>query len=200
MKSEQIPHIGHDPYAFEAFYREYVEVVQRFITRRVRDPHLAADLTADVFLAVIDNAASYDVRRGDPSAWLHGIARNVVSGEYRRVARTQRLQGRIEGRRLVDEDDIERLVERIDAASESRRLAGAIARLPDSERAVLELVAVDGLSVTEAAAALGIRAVTARVRLHRARVALRSQPDNKQSETEQTDGTEPVVATHLEAS
>jgi RNA polymerase sigma-70 factor (ECF subfamily) len=84
MKSDQIPRIGYDP-------------VQRFISRLVHDPHLAADLTADVFLAVIDNAASYDPRRGDPAAWLHGIVRNVVSGEHRRVARTQKLQERIEG-------------------------------------------------------------------------------------------------------
>ncbi|MDX6227012.1 MAG: hypothetical protein QOI76_402, partial [Frankiales bacterium] len=53
MKSDQIPRIAYDPDAFEAFYREHVEAVQRFISRRVRDPHLAADLTADVFLAAI---------------------------------------------------------------------------------------------------------------------------------------------------
>ncbi|MCW2918418.1 MAG: hypothetical protein JWN52_6486 [Actinomycetia bacterium] len=38
---------------------------------------------------------------------------------------------------------------------------------------MLKLIAVDGLSVIEAAAALGIRPVTARVRLHRARKVLR---------------------------
>ncbi|MFE6988946.1 sigma factor-like helix-turn-helix DNA-binding protein, partial [Streptomyces pharetrae] len=43
----------------------------------------------------------------------------------------------------------------------------------EGERAVLELIAVDQLTLTEAAAALGIRQVTARVRLHRARRALR---------------------------
>jgi RNA polymerase sigma-70 factor (ECF subfamily) len=49
----------------------------------------------------------------------------------------------------------------------------ALARLPEDERAVLELVAVDGLPVKEAAAALGIRPGTARVRLHRARRSAR---------------------------
>ncbi|MDX6256236.1 MAG: hypothetical protein QOJ11_2570 [Frankiales bacterium] len=190
MKSDQIPRIAYDPDAFEAFYREHVEAVQRFISRRVRDPHLAADLTADVFLAAIDTASSFDARRGEPAAWLTGVARNVVSAELRRIARTHRLQERIEGRRLLDEDDIERLLERIDAASESRALADAIARLPDTERAVLELVAVDGLTVTEAASALGIRAVTARVRLHRARLSLRNQPKNP---------AQPVVIANLEA-
>jgi hypothetical protein len=43
--------------------------------------------------------------------------------------------------------------------------------LPESERAVLELVSVDGLTVAEAAAALNIKPVAARVRLHRARAA-----------------------------
>lgn len=54
------------------------------------------------------------------------------------------------------------------------RLA-ALEGLPEGERVVLELIAVDQLTVTEAAAALGIRQVTARVRLHRARKALRAQ-------------------------
>jgi RNA polymerase sigma-70 factor (ECF subfamily) len=103
------------------------------------------------------------------------VARNVVSAEHRRTGRDHRLQQRIEGRRLVDDDDIERLQERIDAAQESRKLADSIERLPATQRAVLELVAVDDLSVSEAAAVLGIRPVTARVRLHRARLSLRNQ-------------------------
>lgn len=69
---------------------------------------------------------------------------------------------------------MQRLQERIDASREARALYEAMQQLPDGERAVLELVALDDLSVTEAAAALGLRAVTARVRLHRARAALRS--------------------------
>ena len=40
---------------------------------------------------------------------------------------------------------------------------------------MFELVALDDLSPGEAAAVLGIRAVTARVRLHRARTTLRAQ-------------------------
>jgi RNA polymerase sigma-70 factor (ECF subfamily) len=49
--------------------------------------------------------------------------------------------------------------------------------LPDSERVVLELVALDELGLTEAAAAAGVRPVTARVRLHRARRKLRAELD-----------------------
>jgi hypothetical protein len=49
--------IATDPDAFERFYREHVEAVQRFVARRVDDPYLAADLTADVFVAAIESAA-----------------------------------------------------------------------------------------------------------------------------------------------
>ena len=34
--------IAHDPDVFEAFYREHVDAVQRFVARRIADPHLAA--------------------------------------------------------------------------------------------------------------------------------------------------------------
>lgn len=52
---------------------------------------------------------------------------------------------------------------------------GVLDRLPDGERAVLELVAVDELSLAEAAVALDIRPVTARVRFHRARRRMADQ-------------------------
>lgn len=173
-----VARIGRDPDAFEAFYREHVDAVERFVARRVRDAHLVADLTTDVFLAAIDSAHRYRPRRAEPIAWLYGVARNVVAAEFRRSERERRATTRVaSGRSLVDDDDLARLEERIDAESRARGLHDAMARLPDGERAVLELVAVDGLAVGEAAQALGIRAVAARVRLHRARRSLREQLD-----------------------
>ena len=44
-----------------------------------------------------------------------------------------------------------------------------MAELSDEDRALLELVALDGLSVADAARALGVKPGTARVRLHRSR-------------------------------
>jgi RNA polymerase sigma factor (sigma-70 family) len=175
MRPDEVPQIGDDPALFETFYREHVEAVQRFVARRVADPRLAADLTAEVFLAVVDAAARYRPAAGVPEAWLFGVARNVVNAEHRRAGREQRANARVEGRRLVDDDDIARMQERIDAAARSRELYAALDELPESQRAILELTALDGLTAGEAAAALGIRAVTARVRLHRARTTLREQ-------------------------
>jgi RNA polymerase sigma-70 factor, ECF subfamily len=79
------------------------------------------------------------------------------------------------GRWLLDADDIARTQDRIDAAARARELYVALDGLPEGERAVFELHALDGMTPSEAAAALGIRAITARVRLHRAHAALHGQ-------------------------
>ena len=149
--------IAADRAAFEAFYLAHFGEALGFVTRRVADAHTAADLTAEVFTTALDAAPSY---RGEcaAGAWLTGIARHVVAAEYRRAARDRAAVRRVSGRRLLDADDISRLEERI------------------GQRAVLELVVIDGLSLAESATALGIPPVTARVRLHRARRALRRLP------------------------
>ncbi len=174
----QVSRIASDPDAFEDFYREHVEAVQLFVARRVPDPHLAADLTGEVFLAVIDSAHTYRPESGRPIAWLFGIARNVIAGERRRNARELRARTRLPAAgALIEPDDLARLHARIDAEAESRRIYEAMDRLSAGERAVLELVALDGLSSREAAGALGIRPATARVRLHRARRHLQDELD-----------------------
>jgi RNA polymerase sigma-70 factor (ECF subfamily) len=172
-----------DPRLFEEFYRRHVDAVLRFVARRVDDPHTAADLTAEIFLAVLDSARTYRPHLGSETAWLYGIARNVVSSERRRVARETERDQRISGRRLLEPDDIARIEDKLDAESPGRRVLAALARLPEGERAVMELIAVDQLTVTEAASALGIRQVTARVRLHRARKALREETDFRTAQT-----------------
>ncbi|MCK2221935.1 hypothetical protein MF672_050225 [Actinomadura sp. ATCC 31491] len=40
----------------------------RFVVRRVSDPHFAADLTADIFLAALDSAHTYVPGRGSELA------------------------------------------------------------------------------------------------------------------------------------
>ncbi|MBG0831918.1 sigma-70 family RNA polymerase sigma factor [Planomonospora sp. ID67723] len=164
--------LNEDPVALEAFYRRHVDAVMRFVVRRVSDPHLAADLTAEVFLAAMGSAHTYRPGKGSEIAWLYGVARNVIAAQQRKTVREARVTSRIAGRRLMDDDDLSRMEERIDAERRMRSALEAMRELPEGERAVLELVAIDQLTVAEAAEALGIRQVTARVRLHRARRAL----------------------------
>jgi RNA polymerase sigma-70 factor, ECF subfamily len=169
-----IARISTDPDAFDVFYRTHLDSVQRFVARRVCDPHLAADLVADIFLAAIDGAGRYRSERGSPGGWLVGVARNVVSAEFRRQAKDRQTVRRISGQRHLDSDSLARIEERIDAERETRRLYDALASLPRRDRALMELVGVDGLSVAEAAAVLGMKPGTARVRLRRGRTRLQS--------------------------
>ncbi|HEY2354588.1 MAG TPA: RNA polymerase sigma factor [Gaiellaceae bacterium] len=179
---DDLADIATSPDAFERFYRAHVDAVQRFVVRRVDDPYLAADLTADVFVAAIESARSYRRGRGEPVAWLFGIARNVVVDEWRRNAKERRAAERIRGRELLSEDDLPALLERIDGEASARGLYRELSGLPAGERAVLELVAVDGLSVEDAGRALGIGGVGARVRLHRARRRLRNKLESSDLE------------------
>lgn len=167
-----VPAIGRDPDAFEAFYREHLPWVRRFVARRVDDSHAAADLTADIFLAAIDSADGYHARHGSPGAWLTGVARNVVADHFRRHARETRANSRLVGRALLDEQSADHIVERIDGERLARELYQSLAALSENQRAVVELVAVDGLNLAEAAQVLGITAGNARVRYHRARARL----------------------------
>ena len=73
--------IAREPDALEAFYRDHVDAVQRFVARRVSDPHLAADLTADVFLAAVDSAAGAQV---SASLDANTLARAKIVGRYGR--------------------------------------------------------------------------------------------------------------------
>jgi RNA polymerase sigma-70 factor (ECF subfamily) len=106
--------------------------------------------------------------------WILGIAANLCAVERRRAARERDAVRRLAGHRALDEEDALRLVREIDAANVAPRLRDALARLPRGERAVAELVLLDELTPTEAAAALGLHPAAVRMRLTRARRKLRS--------------------------
>ncbi|MDP9613624.1 RNA polymerase sigma factor [Streptomyces demainii] len=181
-----------DAAGFAAFYEENFDAVLGFVTRRTSCPQVAADLTADIFVAALEAAGRYDAGRGSPSAWLYGIARNVLSSHYRGNVRERHAVARLNGRRLLDEEDIAALEERIDAERAARALAERHSALSEPLREVLDLVAVDGLTPREAAEALGLNQATVRVRLHRAKRALRAAYPAVTERTDRTDRTEPV--------
>lgn len=160
--------IGSDPEALDCFYRAHVDDVIAYFARRCSSPHDVADLTAETFVAAIDAAVRYDPRRGRPIAWLIGIARLVWLRHLRSRATERRAMARISGRRLLDDSDIQRLEERIDAAQRAKRLAVGFAALTEREREVVDLVDGAGFTHAEAASALGISGGVLRIRLHRA--------------------------------
>jgi RNA polymerase sigma factor (sigma-70 family) len=149
-----------------------VDRVVGFAARRVSQPADAADLVAATFVTVLTAARSYDPERGEPGAWLLGITARLIANARRRKVRESAAMARIAGRRLIDQSDIDRLEERIDAARSSAAVLAALDRLRPRAREALLLVGAAGLRPAEAARFLGISPAAFRMRLSGARRAL----------------------------
>jgi RNA polymerase sigma factor (sigma-70 family) len=160
---------------FERLYRANVDAVTAYFARRTTDPQLVADLTADTFVTVITSFESFDPRKGSARAWVFGIARHVYAAHCEAYSQQQHKLLRLAGRRELDQDQVEELLERIDAERAGRGLIAVLAMLPERERAVIELVDVAGLRPKDAATVLGVTPGTVRMRLMRARTRLRRQ-------------------------
>jgi RNA polymerase sigma factor (sigma-70 family) len=158
---------------FERLYRANVDAVTAYFARRTADPQVVADLTADTFVAVITGFGSFDPRKGTARAWLFGIAGHVYAAHCAAYSHQQLKLERLGGRRDLCPDEVDELLERIDAERAARGLLSELARLPEQDRAVIDLVDIAGLQPKEAATALGLTPGTVRMRLMRARARLR---------------------------
>jgi RNA polymerase sigma-70 factor (ECF subfamily) len=178
---------------FEALYRASFDDVTRFVARRVDAPSDVADLVAATFTVAFDAWDEYDPSRAPEIAWLFGIARNLLARRVRDKAYEQGLLARVDRPSLLSGAELEELEDLIDAVRLAPAVAAAVARvLTENERDLFVLVHEDDLSVASAARVLGISAVSARMRLARARrrvrAAVASPPHSKPSESEFADG------------
>jgi RNA polymerase sigma-70 factor (ECF subfamily) len=160
---------------FEQVYLRNVDVLMGYFARRCRDPHTVADLTSETFVRAVDGFAGFDPRRGSDRAWLFGIAAHVFARHCDQSAGGRDAVARLGGHRTLDEDEIEELAGRIDSEREGAALMRRFERLPEVERAAVELVDLEGLTPKEAALALGVSGVAFRKRLSRARARLRKE-------------------------
>jgi RNA polymerase sigma-70 factor (ECF subfamily) len=158
---------------FEAVYRANVAGITAFFARRCGEPQAVADLTSETFVQAIGSLRSFDPGRGSARAWLFGIARHVYARHCQRTANGNHALAALAGHRELEEDEVEELAGRIDDRLTARAMLNSLDRLPDPERAALELVDLDGLAPREAAAVLNISHGALRVRLFRARTRLR---------------------------
>ncbi len=171
-----------DPDALDCLVREQCPRIYRAILRLVRDPDEAGSLVQETFLQAF---RSLDAFRGHSkvSTWIYGIAMNVTHDHLRKKTRR---------RQVLSERDIDELqphftwrgthTERYTAwdpaiMMEQRERVNmvreAVNRLPERYRVVLTMRDLEELSTTEVAEALSISEGSVRVRLHRARNALR---------------------------
>jgi RNA polymerase sigma factor (sigma-70 family) len=166
--------VGGDAAAeFERLYRANVGAVTAFFARRSADPQAVADLTADTFVQVIVSFGGFDPGKGNARAWVFGIARRVYAAHCEAQSQDRDKVRRLAGRRELDADQVEALVDRIDAERAGRRLVTELTTLPVMDRAVVELVDIAGLRPNEAASVLGLAPGAVRMRLMRARARLR---------------------------
>lgn len=150
-----------DPPLFEDLVDRHSVALHAYLARRV--PESADDLLSETWLEAYRSRARYDAALGSVRGWLFGIARNVLHVHLRKR--------RIEVPSTHGDTDHpwDAVDARIDAARHTASLMGALGLLPAPTRELFLLVALEGLTPSEAAATLGIRATTARSQLHRAR-------------------------------
>ena len=156
--------------------------LRRYARSLTRNDIDAEDLVHDALVRAYEKRASF--RPGhNLRGWLMSILHNVfVDGTRARCAEAQRLA-------RVGELVEQQLAPGQDQHVRLCQVRQAFIELPDEQRAALHLVAIEGLTYTEAAATLGIPVGTLMSRIARARAALRIIEDNDfESSTSTTKG------------
>jgi RNA polymerase sigma-70 factor, ECF subfamily len=169
-----------DTSAFDPLYRRYHPVVRRFIYWRVRDEQIADDLTQDVFVRAIRGVGRLQWQGRDVGAWLNTVARNLVA-DYYKSARYQRqvLVGDMREFDRVDEDEPQAQVL---FAAEIAEVRAVMAGLTKSQRRCLTLRYLDGLSIRETAAAMGLEEGAVKALAYRATHAVLARLDRARRE------------------
>lgn len=136
--------------------------------RRYGPPELAEDLVSDAFVVAVRRHGELPDDTAEAYAWLVGTVRKIAANQRRRDASFERYWREAVRTywRAGTGDSPERVIAERDAC------LSALAKLSESDRDLLLLVAWDGLTPEQAGAALGISRRTLAVRLHRARQRL----------------------------
>jgi RNA polymerase sigma factor (sigma-70 family) len=143
---------------WEAVYQDNATWVYRTLFARVGNRADAEDLTAEVFLAAL-RPLRLTASVGEVRAYLRATARTVLAAHWRETM----------GREITSIDDIEQPPDSEEAISTApQRVAQVLENLPDRYRQILELRFLQGNSIKESAAELGISVANAKVLQHRA--------------------------------
>ncbi|MGH2841987.1 MAG: RNA polymerase sigma factor [Solirubrobacteraceae bacterium] len=163
-----------DERAFGVFYRRHLAILVGWCLRRTGDPELAADLTAEVFAAVLVAAPRYEARHDSALGWLLGIARNVLGHSLRRGQVDARARERIGAARLAIEDQDLALVVEL-AGRPAEAAPELLAALPDAERAAVRARVIEEREYGEIARSLGCSELVVRKRVSRGLARLRAE-------------------------
>ena len=171
----QLVALGGDA-AFTELYKRFDRVAYGLALRVLVDRHLAEDAFVEGMLVVFRTARSFDPGRGSARTWIltivHRRAVDLVRRESRHRAPELVVQSEAHG--ATAEDIAELRVER-------ELVQGALRRLPERERRLIELAYYGGYTQSDLASSLGLSLGTVKSRmftgLARMRELLAAEPD-----------------------
>ena len=154
----------------ELYDRHHTRIF-RYLWSRVRDRHLAEDLTGEVFVRMVTHLSSYRLAGTPFQAWLYRLAHNVAVDHVRKqshhpLAPLYYAEG-MEGAK----QDPTAIVERKLSAD---RVEAALSQLDPSQQEVVVLRFLVGLSLKEVAAALHKTVAAVKSLQHRGLATLRA--------------------------
>jgi RNA polymerase sigma-70 factor (ECF subfamily) len=148
--------------ALSYLYSRYADDVRRYVQSVVREPHEAEDITHDVFAKLMKAIQKYEERKVPFAAWIMRVARNAALDHVR-----SRRQIPVDEVWISDNGHEQTSFEYTNA------LKAALADLPESQREVLVLRHIGGLSPNEIAERLGKTEASIQGLHHRGRAALK---------------------------
>ncbi|NPA06556.1 MAG: sigma-70 family RNA polymerase sigma factor [Chloroflexi bacterium] len=157
-----------DEEALAELYDRYGAWVYGLALRVVHDPHLAQEVTQDVFFKVWQHRRTYDPKRSKWSTWLLVIARTTALD---RLRREQRRPAWPWDESLENSPD---RTETRDARELHLAIRALLDRLPPEQRQVVELAFFEGYTHREIAKRLNLPLGTVKTRLRLAMDKLRT--------------------------
>lgn len=142
--------------------------MRRYARALARHEQDAEDIVQDACVRAMERESTFKPGLSK-RRWLLAIVHNVFVSSKRREAAEARRNLRFAETLLASVDPEQEQIARLN------EVARAFVALPDSQRAVLHLVAVEGMNYQEAADILGVPIGTIMSRLSRARSAMREQ-------------------------
>ena len=162
--------------AMSVLFRRRQQPVYRFALHLTGSPAVADDVTQDVFVAVIRDAARFEAGRATVVSWLYGIARNFVRRRFAEPDVDPLDAEDLDVTPAVTPDPVGDLTQ----AERLEALNRAVLSLPLRYREAVVLCDLQEMPYVEAAHALGCAVGTVRSRLHRGRALLTAKMQAEQ--------------------
>jgi len=164
-----------DTDALSTVFETYSDRIYRLALSLLLDEQQADGVVQDTFISLIEHIDSFEGRAA-LGTWLYRVAYNNCMGRLRRIKPQLDLDDSEDASLPEKLMDWNAIPDKLMASAESiEQISRAVEGLNPALRVVFLLRDVEELSTIETAEVLGLKPGTVKVRLHRARLALREQ-------------------------